>query len=92
MAETVQPRRWGWRTIKRDTAIWVLGIAIGINEAMLQDEAQLEVLIFSAGLLGLPGIFAANDLAKRFVAAAAATQAAPPPVPPAGPTPAVEET
>lgn len=68
------PVRRKWPTLKRDSVIWLLGLGIAFNEAILQDKAQAEVLVFAAGLLGLPGILAANDFAKRLVAAAAALE------------------
>lgn len=73
MTETPQvpaarsPRRWP--TLKRDSVIWILGLGIAVNEALVQDRAQAEVLVFAAGLLGLPGILAANEYAKRVVEA-----------------------
>lgn len=62
-APAPQPRRWP--TLKRDSIIWLLGLGIAVNEAIVQDKAQAEVLVFAAGLLGLPGILAANEYAKK---------------------------
>lgn len=64
-----RPRSKRWPTLRRDTIIWCLGIGIAVNEALIQPKAQSEVLLFAAGLLGLPGILAANEYGKKIIAA-----------------------
>lgn len=56
-----------WRTVKRDTVIWLMGIGLTLNEFLLEPEIRPEALIFCAGLLGLPGILAANEVARKLL-------------------------
>lgn len=56
-----------WRTVRRDTVIWLMGIGLTLNEFLLEPKIRPEALVFCAGLLGLPGILAANEVAKRLL-------------------------
>lgn len=51
--------------MRRDTIIWMMGIGLTLNEFLFEPEIRPEALIFCAGLLGLPGILVANEVAKR---------------------------
>lgn len=56
-----------WPTLRRDTVIWVMGIGLTLNEFLLEPKIRPEALVFCAALLGLPGILAANEAAKRLL-------------------------
>lgn len=58
-----------WKTIKRDTIIWFMGIGLTLNEFLFEPQIRSQALVFCGLLLGLPGILAANDFAKRVLAA-----------------------
>jgi hypothetical protein len=62
-------KKYKWRTIRRDTVIWIMGIGLTLNEFLIEPRIRSEALVFCGLMLGLPGILAANDFAKRVVAA-----------------------
>jgi len=56
-----------WPTLKRDSFLWALAVAIVVNEIFIRTEIRVEALIFAAGFLGAPGILAFNTQAKRLL-------------------------
>lgn len=64
---TVKKRKWS--TIRRDTIIWVMGVGLTLNELLVEPEIRSQALVFCGLLLGLPGILAANEFAKKVLSA-----------------------
>lgn len=51
-----------WLTVTRDVACLVLGIAGVVHQAFLVEQPEISLLIFFAGLMAGPGMFATRQL------------------------------
>lgn len=56
-----------WPTVQRDTIIFIVGLALVVNEFFVRDEPRA----FGVGLIlacfGLAPVWHANDIAKRIL-------------------------